>query len=106
MRFQPEIQREAVIADPVLEEVAQDVERVGAGERAIQESVEPRGRFGPRGIQVQVGDEECALQATHSAFSITTGVLGTSPMPPLLPVCTALILSTVSVPSTTLPKTA
>jgi hypothetical protein len=33
---------EAVVADPVLEEVAEDVERVGAGRRVAQEPLESR----------------------------------------------------------------
>ena len=57
-------QGEAVVADPVLEEVAEDVERVGAGRDLAEEPLETRRRFGPRRVQVQVRDEERAPQTT------------------------------------------
>ena len=61
---------------------------------------------------VQLGDlgggrghgEGC--DQTAVAFSITTSSLGTSPWKPRVPVLTAAILSTTSVPATTLPNTA
>src|SRR5207237_8149262 len=81
------------------------VERVGAGSGLAEEALESRDDRGPGRIEVEVRDEERAAQTT-SAFSITTAVVGTSPMPRWLPVVTALILSTVSWPSTTLPNTA
>jgi len=78
----------------------------GPGRDVAQEPVETLDDPRARRVEMEVGDEERAAQPTRSAFSITTAVLGTSPMPRWLPVCTALILSTVSLPSTTLPNTA
>src|SRR6185437_359564 len=98
-------EREAVVAHPVLEEVAEDVERIGARRDLGEEALELGDDGRPRRIEVQVRDEERARQ-THSAFSITTGSTGTFSMPRMLPVGTDLILSTTSLPSTTLPKTA
>jgi hypothetical protein len=96
---------EAVVTHPVLEEIPQDVEGVGAGCRLGQEPLEARDDRGTGRVEMQVRDEKRAGQTT-SAFSMVTAVVGTSPMPRWLPVATALILSTVSVPSTTLPNTA
>src|SRR5262249_36044459 len=53
------------------------------------------------------GGGELDLHQMHSAFSITTGVVGTFWWPlGWLPVGTPLILSTTSLPSTTWPNTA
>ena len=98
-------EREAVVTNPVLEEVAQYVERVGPGRRGAQEPLELRDDRGARLVEVEVGNEKSTAQA-RSAFSITTAWLGTFWWPPALPVATFLILSTVSLPSTTLPNTA
>src|SRR5262249_6542213 len=82
---------QAVVAHPVLEEVAEDEERVGVrcgrGEQAL-ELLDDRGT---RIVEVQVRDEERAPRyLTHSAFSITTGCVGTFWWPPELPVGTFL----------------
>ena len=120
------VERQPVVADPVLEEVAQDVEGVGARHGLGEEAREALG--GRRAIlrEVQVGDEEGARHAgkrratrgppsrrsagpgpqRHSAFSMTTGSSGTFWCMPALPVATLRILSTTSWPSTTLPNTA
>src|SRR5690606_10251576 len=84
---------DAVIAHPVLEEVAQDVEGIGPRRHLPQQAAELRDDLRPRVVEVQVGDEEGPLQ-TRSAFSITTGSTGTSWCPPALPVRTLRILST------------
>jgi hypothetical protein len=99
-------QDEPVVADPVFEEIPEDVERVGAARGGLQEILELRGRSRPRLIEMQVRDEERSSQEIISAFSMTTGSFGTFWWPALLPVATFLILSTVSLPSTTLPNTA
>jgi hypothetical protein len=52
-----EREREPIVADPVLEEVAEDVERVGPGRRGAQEPFELRGRLGPRFVEMKVRDE-------------------------------------------------
>ena len=75
-------QRERVVADPGLEEVAQDVERVGRRRLLGEEALEERGDFRPRLLEVQIGDEERAALQTRSAFSMTTGVVGTFWWPP------------------------
>jgi hypothetical protein len=67
---------ETVVAHPVFEEVAEDVERVGARRDLAEESLELRDDPGPGLVEVQVGDEQRAAQ-TRSTFSITTGVAGT-----------------------------
>ena len=100
-----EFEGQAVVADPVLEEVAEDVERLGAGNDLGKELLETRRGLGPRRIQVQVRDEEGAPQ-TSSAFSITTATVGTFWCMPASAVATLRILSTTSWPSVTLPKTA
>jgi hypothetical protein len=41
---------EAVVADPIFEEVAEDVERVGAGRRVAQEPLESRDDRGAGGV--------------------------------------------------------
>ncbi len=96
---------EPVVAHPVLEEVAQDVERLGVRRHVGEETLELRDDRRARGVEVEVRDEERAPQR-HSAFSITTGVEGTFWCMPVLLVATLAILSTTSLPSTTLPNTA
>ena len=91
-----------VVADPGLEEVAEDVEGLGFARAAREEAEEQRSRPGRPGRQVEVGDEE---DQTISAFSMITSSTGTSWWKPLLPVRTARILSTTSRPSTTSPNT-
>ena len=70
------------------------------------------------GDDAVVGDVQFDLGVAHGMFLkkmnyftsvadwMVTGVVGTFWWPPLLPVATALILSTTAVPSTTLPNTA
>src|SRR5690606_38929575 len=55
--FRPGLGR-VVVADPGLEQVAEDVQRVGARSLAAQEAQEQGGDFRPGRIQVQVGDEQ------------------------------------------------
>jgi hypothetical protein len=98
-------EREAVVAYPGLEEVAEDVQRVAARDDLGEETLELRDDPGPGLVEMQVRDEQRAAQA-RSTFSITTGVVGTFWWPPEFPVATFLILSTTSLPSTTLPNTA
>jgi len=100
-----------VVADPGLEQVAEDVERIRTGCLFLQKTKKtPAGERAFIG-QMQVGDEEAAtclhrLLQTISALVMTTSSSGTSWCPARLPVFTFLILSTTSVPSTTLPNTA
>ena len=116
-----------VVADPDLEQVAEDEDRIGR--RGLEVAVPGVEGRGLRGLQMQVGDagRPCASaaarrarrrrparpccsalmrQALTTAFSITTSSSGTSSWKPLRPVFTALILSTTSLPSMTLPNTA
>src|SRR5574340_1352634 len=106
-----------VVADPGLEQVAQDVERVGTGNLFVEKVKKTPG--GDRAFvgEVQVRDEEAAARTwfrsqahrrrqTISALVMTTSSSGTSWCPARLPVLTFLILSTTSMPSTTLPNTA
>ena len=47
-----------VVADPGLEQVAEDVQRIGAARLAIQEAAEQLGDRGARRVEVEVGDEQ------------------------------------------------
>ena len=67
---------EAVVADPELEQVAEDVERVGARRHVGEEALELRDDRRPGRVEMEVRDEERAPQR-HSAFSISTGCSGT-----------------------------
>ncbi len=89
----------------MLEQVAEDVEVVRPGRFGFEEALELRDDRRARLVEVQVGDEERAAQA-RSAFSITTGCLGTFWWPPVSEVGTLRMRSTTSCPSTTLPNTA
>ena len=103
---------EVVVADPVLEEIAQDVERVGRARLFFDKADEPlvggRALFG----EVKIRDEERRhynyfLAATTVIDSMTTGCLGTSLRNgPPEPVGVFAILVTTSMPDTTLPNTA
>src|SRR6185295_4005819 len=47
-----------VIADPRFEQVAEDVQRLGATRLALQELEELRADVGPRAVEVQIRDEK------------------------------------------------
>src|SRR5690606_27016845 len=88
-----------VVADPVLEEIAEDVERLG-GARLAREEVEEQLRdVGALRAQVQVGDEEGRhprppayfFGFTIWNFSIMTSASGTSLKPSRVPVGMPLI---------------
>jgi hypothetical protein len=49
---------EGVVADPGLEQVAEDVQRIGAGRLLAQEAQEQVGDLRTAGVQVQVGNEQ------------------------------------------------
>src|SRR6267143_4417604 len=98
---------DVVVARPVLEQVAEDVEIRGPegafAEKPEKDLIDPR----PAAREVEVGDEKDrhSFPYATSAFSMTTSSTGTSPWDPRFPVLTCLILSTTSWPSTTLPNT-
>ncbi len=112
-----------VVADPELEEVAEDDEFAMPRRVVGEEPQEARDRARPFRGEVQVRDEERVHErrgrrrdgkhrrrigqahSTISARSISTSDSGTSWCMPWRPVRTALILSTTSKPSVTLPKT-
>ena len=119
-----------IVADPPVEQVAQDIDRGGSARGAGRKGIEGSERGRTLRRQVQIGQEErrrhsgngvtgwgqvsapirCRLRltrqpATSSAFRITTSSFGTFWWNPLLPVGTARILSTTSWPATTLPNT-
>ena len=97
---------DVVVADPVLEEIAEDVQGIGPVRLGLQELEEALVRLGPILAEVKIGDEEGSyLEPTTVIDSITTGLVGTFWCMPLLPVGTATILFTTSMPSTTLPNT-
>ncbi len=103
-----------VVADPVLEEVPEDVERIRAARAAFEELDEPLVRCRPLLGEVQVGDEERRHHAryffgapTSVTDSMTTACLGTSLRNgPAAPVGDFAIFVTTSMPETTLPNTA
>ena len=105
-----------VVTDPVLEQVAEDEQRLDSRGSGIGEKgPEARGQIGALRPQVQVGYETgssgdgqhgaALIVQTISARSMMTSSVGTFWWKPLLPVFTDLILSTTSWPSTTRPKT-
>ena len=119
-----------VVADPAVEEVAEDVEhRRPRGPRAKASNAASAGRAGDRwrsetnsvgfmrraaahGARgaAPVGQPEMPTRGAcsrrrSSARVITTSSVGTFWWKPLLPVFTPLILSTTSCPATTLPNT-
>ena len=96
---------ESIIPHPGFEQVAQDIQRIGARDDLRHETFEPLDDSRAGLVEVQVRDEKLAAQA-RSAFWITTASFGTSWCPPVVAVATLRILSTVSWPSTTLPNTA
>jgi hypothetical protein len=64
---------EVVVADPVLEEVAQDVERLGGARFALQERDEALVRLRSLRGEVQVGDESASLPEQASQASRRVG---------------------------------
>ncbi len=55
-----------VVTDPVLEEVAEDVERFGVGRFLVEEVEELLADFGAAGFEVQVGDKKCGHVSRRS----------------------------------------
>jgi hypothetical protein len=97
---------DVVVADPVLEKIAEDVQGIGPVRLVFQELEEALVRVRPILTQVKIGDEERPyLEPTTVMDSISTGLVGTFWCIPLLPVGTLTILFTTSMPSTTLPNT-
>ena len=97
---------EIVVADPVLEEITQDVERLRRARFFLEEIDEAFVRLGTLRAEVQVRDEELHyFWPTSVTDSISTGFTGTSRFAPRLAVGDATILFTTSMPSTTLPNT-
>jgi hypothetical protein len=97
---------DVVVADPVFEEIAEDVQGIGPVRLVFQELEEALVGFRPIFAQVKIGDEERPyLEPTTVMDSITTGLVGTFWCIPLLPVGTVTILFTTSMPSTILPNT-
>src|SRR5918994_2024406 len=102
---------EIVVADPVLEEVAQDIERVGRARLLLEEAHEALVRFRPLLGEVQVGDEKrghyflAGEDDTSVADSMSTAWRGTSlGKGPPGPVGVLAIFVTTSSPEITLPK--
>src|SRR3990167_343744 len=97
-----------IVANPGLEQVAQDVQRFGPAGLRAQEMQELHRDRGARRIQMQVGDEEDRHDqgSRTAARSTTTGLTGTSPgKGARAAVGTRRILSMTSMPSTTRPNT-
>jgi hypothetical protein len=104
-----ERQAEVVVADPVLEEVAEDVQRARSARLAFQKLDEALVRLRPLLGEVQVGDEQGGHYGAFTYFwvtrfidSMTIGWRGTS----FGPVGVLAIFITTSMPDTTLPNTA
>ena len=117
---------EDIVADPEFEQVAEDEDRVGlvavtstkcskaatvlgiASLRCRSEMETAGARWSPRPLFAHRSRSRrsCSRDQTTTAFSITTSSTGTSWWKPFEPVFTFLILSTTSMPSTTLPNTA
>ena len=104
-----------VIADPGVEQVAENVDPVGVARRPSCEGVERRGNGRPPGREMQVGDEQRRVhrrrhetqiaRTASSACRITTSSRGTSWWNPAVPVGRLAMRSTTLVPAATLPKT-
>lgn len=106
----PKLERTGgVIADPALEQIAEDVERPGGRGVVNQKLFELFRDVGSIGAEVDVGDEQrdvvLRLQGI-STRSIVTVSTGTSAIGPRLAVSTLRISSTTSMPSVTRPNTA
>jgi len=109
------VRQEDVIAHPHFEQITEDEEGVKTARCQVALESGRRGRLS--GLQVQVRDEVDPLPVGRpldggpgiqiaTAFSMITSLTGTSSWKPLRPVLTARMASTISVPATTLPKTA
>lgn len=109
------VSQEDVIAHPHFEQITEDEEGVKAARCQVLLECGRRGRVS--GLQMQVRDEVDPPPVGRpldrgpgiqmaTAFSMTTSLTGTSSWKPLRPVLTARMASTISVPPTTLPKTA
>jgi hypothetical protein len=92
-----------VVADPVFEQIAEDVERGGPARLLVEEAEEARDDRRTLGREVQIRDEQDRpragfgrAQPVISARSITTSSSGTSACTPRRPVFTPLIRSTTS----------
>ncbi|MNN73813.1 hypothetical protein D3C81_1899650 [compost metagenome] len=96
--------RHGVVADPGLEKVTEDVQRLGVPCTTVEQIKKRPGNVRAFFLQVQIRDQQ--YHSTISAFSMITSSVGTSWWPALEPVETPLILSTTSVPAVTLPNTA
>ncbi len=94
-----------VVADPGVEQVAEDVDARGVAGRAGAECIERVDQRRPRRRQVEIREEQRGLYRTSSARLITTSSLGTFWWKPLFAVATPLILSTTSWPAVTRPNT-
>ena len=64
-----------VVADPALEQVAEDVQRLRRARLAAQEGLEQRGDVRPRRVEVQVGDEERGHRASVTEARRRAGTL-------------------------------
>src|SRR6185503_11568987 len=99
-----------VVADPRLEQVAQDVQVARGARGPFHELDEPARRLRVPRSQVQVGDEERGhfpADSMSSMRSMTIGSTGTLALKgPPPPVGRWPMSSTTSMPSTTLPNTA
>ncbi len=97
---------DVVVADPVLEKIAEDVQGISPIRLGFQELEEALVGFRPIFTEVKIGDEQGSyLEPTTVMDSISTGLVGTFWCMPLLPVGTAVILFTTSMQSTTLQNT-
>src|SRR4051812_5057454 len=96
-----------VVPDPVLEQVAKHVQRVGFCRGFFEEGEKPLVRRRPILTEVKIGDEQRTYFASTTVTdSMTTACRGTSRgKGPPAPVGDLAILVTTSMPDTTLPKT-
>lgn len=95
-----------VVADPGLEQVAEDVKRLRAAGFMRQEIEKLRGDVGPLPVEMQIGNEQRG-HLIRVTLRMTTGFKGASlSNGPTWPVATAPMSSTTSMPSTTRPNTA
>ncbi len=108
-RLRRVVAQAGVVADPVFEQVAEDVHRLRLPRRPRQEA--RKGFAQRRGLQrqVQIGEQEGGHQSagSRSALRISTGGTGTLTKSSLTGcVGRAAMRSTTSMPSTTRPNTA
>ena len=98
---------EIVVAYPVFEKIAEDIQRVSAARLAFDKGEKRFVCCGPALAEMEIRDEEIQiyLPLTSFADSMITGWRGTSRFIPCVPVGVAAILLTTSIPLTTLPNT-